>query len=257
MDIWVKLAVIVVFALLVYKEILRSAALNSTAQFASATKEKAGLLSFLIVGLCVGLFVYVGMSITNIETRDLKSYRFPNSPEFVSIYDKGVIELNGQYIKTNISNRGELHTLATALTQTCDGNDACEAQHLFDYVTHIPYRTDHTSRNPQEVLQTNWGDCDDKSNLFASLLNEKGFDYRFVYVPHHVFVVVHVDDETSLPFLRASLTIEGKKYYYAETTATGSHIGTFNGQFPYAFEGVYDIRANKEVEMKKVSFRMM
>ncbi len=256
MDIWLKLAVIVVFALLVYREILRSAALNSTIQLASVSKEKAGIASFLIIGLCVGLFVYVGMSITNIETRDLKPYHTPNSPEFISIYDKGVIELNGQYIKTNIANVGEFSALATTLTQKCNGNDACEVQNMFDYVTHIPYHTDHTSRSPKQVLQTNWGDCDDKSNLLASLLNEKGFDYRFVYVPHHVFVVVHVDDETSLPFLRASLTIEGKKYYYAETTAAGAHIGMFNGQFPYSFEGIYDIQNNKPVDLKKVSFRI-
>lgn len=210
-----------------------------------------------MVGLSVGVFVYIGLSITNIETRDLRPYRPANAPQLVSIFDKGVIELNGQYIQTNLAKPTELKDLASSLTQKCNGNDACEINTLFDYVTHIPYRTDHTSRSPKEVLKTNWGDCDDKSNLFASLLNERGFDYRFVYVPHHVFVVVHVEDETSLPFLSASLTIDDKKYYYAETTASGSRIGEFNGQFPYLFEGVYDIQKDEAVDMKNVSFRMI
>lgn len=256
MDIWIKITVIVVFSLLIYREILKSASLKNAPLSSSPLKNKAGGMSLLMVGVSVGLFVYVGISITNIQTRDLRPYKLNNSPEMVSLFDRGVIELNGQYIKTNLAKSGELKDLAINLTQKCHGDDACEIDKMFDYVTHIPYRTDYTSRSPKEVIQTNWGDCDDKSNLFASLLNEKGFDYRFVYVPHHVFVVVHLDNESNLPFLSAKLTIDGKAYYYAETTAAGSHIGTFNGQFPYAFDGIYDIKNDVAVDMKKVSFWM-
>lgn len=213
-------------------------------------------MSLLMVGVCVGLFVYAGVSITNIQTRDLRPYKPNQSPEIINIFDRGIIEVNGQYIKTNLAKSGELASLASSLTQNCHGNDACEIEQLFNYVTQIPYRTDYTSRSPKEVLRTNWGDCDDKSNLLASLLNERGYDYRFVYVPHHVFVVVHLDDESRLPFLSAKLTIDGKAYYYAETTAAGSHIGEFNGQFPYAFDGIYDIVKNEAVNLKKVSFWM-
>lgn len=255
MDVWIKISVIVLISILVYREILKSAALNNNPT-ASNPKNKAGMMNLLMVGFSVALFVYVGMSVTNIETRDLRPYRPAPTPEIISLFDRGVIELNGQYIKTNLAKPGELTALATSLTQKCHGNDACEIQNMFDYVTRIPYRTDYTSRSPKEVIQTNWGDCDDKSNLFASLLNERGFDYRFVYVPHHVFVVVHVQDTSRLPLLSAKLTIEGKKYYYAETTAKGSHIGAFNGQFPYAFEGIYNLQENEVVDMKNVSFWM-
>lgn len=257
MDMWIKIAVIALFSLLIYREILKSAALKNTPlSDTTLSKNKAGAMSLLMVGISVGLFVYAGISITNIQTRDLRPYQPAHSPEMISLFDKGVIELNGQYIKTNLAKQGELTVLADALTQKCAGNDACEIEHLFDYVTHIPYRTDYTSRSPKEVLRTHWGDCDDKSNLFASLLNERGFDYRFVYVPHHVFVVVHLEDERNLPFLSAKLTIDGIHYYYAETTASGSHIGEFNGQFPYAFEGVYDIQKDKAVDLKNISFWM-
>lgn len=214
-------------------------------------------MSFLMITASVGIFVYVGMSITLIQTRDLRPYTPAHSPQMVTIFDKGVIELNGHYIKTNLAKTGELTALAQSLTKECNGNDACEIENLFDYVTRIPYKTDYTSRSPKEVLQTNWGDCDDKSNLLASLLNERGFDYRFVYTPHHVFVVVHVENEKSLPFISANLIINGKKYYYAETTAAGSRIGTFNGQFPYNFHGIYDIAKNKEVDIKNVSLKLI
>lgn len=256
MDIWIKIAIIIVFSLLIYREILKSASLENIPLSNTTSKNKAGFLSLLMIGVSVGIFVYIGVSITNIQTRDLRPYRPNNSPEMISIFDSGVIELNGQYIKTNLAKSGELATLANSLTQKCAGNDACEIENLFDYVTRIPYRTDHTSRSPKEVLRTNWGDCDDKSNLLASLLNERGFDYRFVYVPRHVFMVIHVDDKSRLPFLSVKLTIDGKAYYYAETTAAGSHIGDFNGQFPYTFDGIYDIVKNEAVDLKKVSFWM-
>lgn len=250
MDFGIKVAVVAFIGFFVYREILKSLTLPS----AQRAKPKAGFLSLVGVGAAVSGFVYVGMSMTLIETRDLRPYI--RSPQMVSIFDKGVIELNGMVIKTNLAPPGELAPLANQLSSGCHGNDGCEAQKLFDYVTRIPYRSDHTSRSAKAVIATNWGDCDDKSNLFASLLNERGIDYRFVYVPHHVFVVVHIEDTRLLPFLSARLSIDGKNYYYAETTASGAKIGEFNGQFPYSFEGIYDLKNDHSVDLETVSFRM-
>lgn len=238
-------------AVLVYREILKSVARQHEHPVQTS---KAGFLSLLMVGSVVGVFTYAGMSVTWIETRDLRPYTPHRSPQMVSLYERGVIELNGMVIKTNLAHEGELSQLAKELTSLCHNDQGCEVQKLFDYVTLIPYRTDYTSRNAVKVVQSNWGDCDDKSNLFASLLNERGFEYRLVYVPHHVFVVVHLDDTDGLPFLSARLRIEEKDFYYAETTLNGAKIGEFNGQFPHNFEGIYDIQKDEAVELQNVSF---
>jgi hypothetical protein len=256
MDLWIKIIIVLIIATLVYREILKST-IRKSQQF-SPTKRNATVLSLIGVGFSVGAFTYVGMSISLVETQDLRPF---NSSRVTyhsdSIFDKGVIDVNGMAIKTNLSQRGVLAPLADELTQGCSGSDGCEAEKLFEYVTHIPYRTDYTSRSPKQVIETNWGDCDDKSNLFASLLNEKGIDYRFVYVPHHVFVVVHIEDKRVLPFLYAKLRIDGRDYYYAETTAKGASIGTFNGKFPYSFEGIYDIVDNRNIDLSSVKFKML
>lgn len=249
-NLWIKITVVAIIAVVVYREILKS--VSKPSNQSPTHKSKAGFLSFIGLGSAVGGFMYVGMSITLIETRDLRPYI--QSPQMVSLFDRGVIQLNGMVIKTNLARNGELTPLANELTLGCNGNDGCEVQKMFDYVTHIPYQTDHTSRNAKEVIATNWGDCDDKSNLFASLLNERKIDYRFVYVPHHVFVVVHIENTDTLPFLRAKLTIDHKDYYYAETTSTGARIGELNGQLPYNFEGIYDIKNDKEVDLERVKF---
>lgn len=249
MELWIKIGVVALIAFSVYREILKSA------QKPSVQTSKAGFMSLVGVGGVVGIFTYVGMSMTWVETRDLRPYSLPSSSgQFVSIYDPGVIELNGMVIKTNLAKKGELASLAEQLTQGCNKDEGCEAQKLFDYVTAIPYRTDYTSRNALTVIKSNWGDCDDKSNLFASLLNERGIEYRFVYVPHHVFVAVHLNDTTDVAFLSAKITIEGKDFYYTETTAGGAKIGEFNGQFPYNFEGIYDMSQNRPEELSKVKF---
>lgn len=251
MDLWLKIAIISLIAIAVYREILKSAKSASTR---SVQTSKAGFITFISVGSVVGMFTYAGMSMTWVETRDLRAYHPENSSQFVSLYDRGVIELNGMVIKTNLARKGELAPLAERLTQGCNGDDGCEAQKLFDYVTAIPYRTDYSSRNALTVVKSNWGDCDDKSNLFASLLNERGIDYRFVYVPHHVFVAVHLNDTRNVPFLHAKLTMEGKDFYYAETTASGAKIGEFNGQFPYSFVGIYDMNKDRHEELSNVKF---
>jgi len=253
MDLWIKIALILLIALLVYREILKSAAQHHERP---VQKVNASFTSLVMVGTLVGAFTYLGMTITWIETRDLRPYIPKNSPQMVSLFDRGVIELEGMVIKTNLAEKGELSTLADTLTQECNSDQGCEVQKMFDYVTHIPYKTDYTSRNAKKVVESNWGDCDDKSNLFASLLNEKGYEYRFVYVPHHVFVVVHLSDTDDLPFLSAKLNIEGKNFYYAETTSEGAKIGEFNGQFPHSFEGIYDLENNTPVERESVSFGM-
>lgn len=246
----IKIALLALIVFFLYREITKSI----TSPASKSPKTKAGLFSLFAVGTVVSGFVYLGISFTSIETRDLRP--IIRSPQFVSIYDPGVIELDGMFIKTNLARRGELRSLADRLGTGCNGNDGCEISQFFDYVTHIPYKTDHTSRHPSEVIASNWGDCDDKSNLFASLLQERGYEYRFVYVPHHVFVVVHIQDRHKLPFLSAKLNIEGKDFYYAETTSTGAKIGDFNGQFPYQFKGIYDIQHDKEVNLDQVAFRL-
>ncbi|MGA9046511.1 transglutaminase domain-containing protein [Sulfuricurvum sp.] len=251
MDLWIKISLLGVVAVLVYREILKSAARQHEHP---VQKSKASFMSLLMVGSVVGVFTYAGMSVTWIETRDLRPYIPHNSPQMVSLYERGVIELSGMVIKTNLAHEGELNHLAKELTSQCRNDQGCEVQKLFDYVTHIPYRTDYTSRNAVKVVESNWGDCDDKSNLFASLLNERGLEYRFVYVPHHVFVVVHMNDTGDLPFLSARLRIEEKDFYYAETTSTGAKIGEFNGQFPHNFKGIYDIQKDEAVELENVSF---
>jgi len=249
---WIKIVILVVIGYALYRQMIRSAV-----QQKSTIQSKATFSTLLGVGAVVGIFVYAGMSVTLIQTRDLRSIAPKYSPQLVSIYDPGVIEVGDMIIKTNLAPKGTLNSIARTLTSQCHGNETCEIQSMFDFVTRIPYKTDHTSRAPSDVLASNWGDCDDKTNLFASLLEEKGYRYALVYVPRHVFVAVQMNDPSDFSWLKARIVIDGKNYYYAETTAKNAKIGEFNGQFPNSYLGIYDLQRHKEIDLNTVSFRLI
>ncbi|HHS93487.1 MAG TPA: transglutaminase domain-containing protein, partial [Campylobacterales bacterium] len=132
----------------------------------------------------------------------------------------------GTYVNSTSSDK-ELQRLAQEITQECS-NDVCRVQKLLDYVTEIPYVVNHfTAHSPQETIQQNFGDCDDKSNLLISLLHSLHIESYFVLVPKHIFVIVALN---KLPYTKA-LYLDGKPYYILESTAKNSSIG-----FPLKYE---------------------
>lgn len=112
--------------------------------------------------------------------------------------------------------------LAFHLSEACD-TKVCEVQSMLDLVTNIPYKINESvARSGKNVIEQNFGDCDDKSNLLISLLNAKGYEAYFVIVPKHIFVVVNL--EMTLPNKKA-IYINNRPFYKLESTATGSEIG--------------------------------
>ncbi len=107
MDLWIKITVVVLIAVLVYREILKS--VSKPSNHTPSPKSKAGFLSFIGLGSAVSGFMYVGMSMTFIETRDLRPYI--QSPQMVSLYDSGVIQLNNMVIKSIWLKMGNSHRL--------------------------------------------------------------------------------------------------------------------------------------------------
>ncbi|PLY06429.1 MAG: hypothetical protein C0625_09845 [Arcobacter sp.] len=142
--------------------------------------------------------------------------------------------------------------LANSLTKDCQ-TKVCEVQSLLNIVTNIPYKINESvARSGKNVIEQNFGDCDDKSNLLISLLNAKGYEAYFVLVPEHIFVVVNLG--IILPNKRA-LYINGKPYYKLESTAKGSSIG-----FPLKYK-FSDIKAfidpfkNKQLVVNTLEYK--
>jgi len=142
--------------------------------------------------------------------------------------------------------------LAKSLTKGCQTR-VCEVQSILGLVTEIPYKINESvARSSKTVVDQNFGDCDDKSNLLISLLKAKGYEAYFVLVPKHIFVVVNLG--LILPNKKA-LYINGRPFYKLESTAKGSEIG-----FPlrYKFDEIdafVDPFKNKELVVDTLEYK--
>ena len=142
--------------------------------------------------------------------------------------------------------------LANFLTKNCNGDKTCEVQSMLDFVTAIPYKINESiARSSKQVVEQNFGDCDDKSNLLISMLKVRGYEAYFVLVPKHIFVIVNLENQIN----KKALYVNDKRFYILESTATSSKIG-----FPlkYSFEeinAIIDPFVNKKLVVKKLEYR--
>ena len=142
--------------------------------------------------------------------------------------------------------------LADFLTKDCNKNQICEVQAMLDFATRIPYKINESiARSAKQVVEQNFGDCDDKSNLLISMLKVRGYEAYFVLVPEHIFVIVDLE---KLPNKKA-LYVNDKRFYVLESTATNSKIG-----FPLKYkleqiEAIVDPFVNKKLVIEKLEYK--
>lgn len=143
--------------------------------------------------------------------------------------------------------------LADFLTKDCASNKVCEVQAMLDFVTAIPYKINESiARSSKQVVEQNFGDCDDKSNLLISMLKVRGYEAYFVLVPKHIFVIINLED---IKLNKKALYVNDKPFYILESTAEKSKIG-----FPlkYSFEeinAIVDPFKNKKLVINSLEYR--
>lgn len=144
--------------------------------------------------------------------------------------------------------------LANYLTKDCKGNSYCEVQSMLDFVTAIPYKINESiARSSKQVVEQNFGDCDDKSNLLISMLKVKAYDdVYFVLVPKHIFVIINMNKQ--IPNKKA-LWVNHKPYYILESTAKGSLIGFRLKYRLDEIEAIIDPFKNKKLIIENLEYR--
>ncbi|MCK4670041.1 MAG: transglutaminase domain-containing protein [Nanoarchaeota archaeon] len=121
-----------------------------------------------------------------------------------------------------VARKGEssLQRFVSRLLKGCKTNEQ-KAQRLLDFVT-LGIEFDETAndngdtlKRPNEVLMTKKADCSGKSILLASLYEQTGLDYFFLYTKDHITVAVAGDfkNENDLCF-----EFKDKNYFIAEAT---------------------------------------
>ena len=142
--------------------------------------------------------------------------------------------------------------LADFLTKNCKGDKTCEVQSMLDFVTAIPYKINESiARSSKQVVEQNFGDCDDKSNLLISMLKVRGYEAYFVLVPKHIFVIVNLENQAN----KKALYVNDKKFYILESTAKDSKIGFPLKHTLEEIEAIIDPFVNKKLLVKTLNYR--
>jgi hypothetical protein len=104
--------------------------------------------------------------------------------------------------------------------------DIQRANFILSFVQRLDYTSDKVGEGydqftkfPAETLAERGGDCEDTAILYAALLQANGYDAVLMLPPQHAATGVAV------AATGYSLEVNGKRYYYAETTGEGAPIG--------------------------------
>jgi hypothetical protein len=181
---------------------------------------------------------------------------------FLYIIFQSISIVNRRHIRTedgiyinSTSASPYIKKLAHTLSKNCQ-TDSCKVQNILNYVTNIPYKINNfQAHSPQQTIQENYGDCDDKSNLLISLLHELQIESYFVLVPKHIFIIVSLPN-VHLNHLKKGLYINEKKYYILESTAKNSTIG-----FPLHYtlneiKAIIEPFSNKKIDISNLKWKL-
>lgn len=133
-----------------------------------------------------------------------------------------------------------IKNIASAFLETTSELTALErAQFTLNFVTAaIKYTSDEEStgyveyyKYPYETLYSKQGDCEDTAFLFAAIAKAMGYDVIVVQFPGHELAAINVEGASGYGF-----TLNGKTYYYCETTGDTGYWGI--GQLASAYRSL-------------------
>jgi hypothetical protein len=138
----------------------------------------------------------------------------------------------------NERDRQYLHPLINRLKDASDFKSYSarnDYRNVVSFVQSIVYKDDidpvtkqltEYGKYPIETLADGNGDCEDTAILTATLLKEMGHDVAIVLPPGHAAVAVACDNCNGYYY-----PLNGKKYYFLETTGSGFSLGDMGKEY--------------------------
>ncbi|MDD3596742.1 transglutaminase domain-containing protein [Sulfuricurvum sp.] len=180
------------------------------------------------------------------------------TPEEEKAYleDHNLIKLGSEYHWCGIKESKEILPITKALDMDCQ-NDFCKIQKYYDYVKRIPYEkgTIGQDKNAIEVVQEWKGDCDERSDLLASMMLANGYKIILLYTKDHTLTALNIPNYDSNEN-RAYIQYQGKKYYVAETTNPNGQIGAYNNEVMKNLKFIYDINEKRVANDDEIKIQL-
>lgn len=171
---------------------------------------------------------------------------------------KNTIHIDNRDFINKIEESESIKSISNVIIKDCNNDKDCEIEKIYEYVTDIPYITnyDQETKKPLDVINTNSGDCDERSFLMASLLKEKKHKAILIFCKYknkdHIFVAINKNKTEKNPL--TYIQIKNEKYYIAETTWKDSYIGQYNEIDINEYLGIYDIETKETIPLDKIKF---
>ena len=161
---------------------------------------------------------FKGKSYTVLMTIDIEKY---NSYDGKERYDIPQLVEEGRTTIGNLTREFQ-----NIFTQHSEWSNQDRIDFVLSFVQSLPYTFDDVTtgydefrRYAVETLIDGGGDCEDTTILVAAILRGLGEKTALIFTPGHIALGV------SGNFTGTSVTYNGTKYYYCETTGTGWTVG--------------------------------
>lgn len=166
--------------------------------------------------------------------------------------EHNLIKLGSEYHWCGIKESDEIKPITKALDMGCQ-NDFCKIEKYFDYVKNIPYEkgTPNKDKNAVEVMKQWKGDCDERSDLLASMMIANNYQIILIYTKDHTFAAVNIPNYQTEE-KKSYFEYRGQKYYWAETTDPNAVIGSYNRIEAKEIRFAYNANEKKEIPINEI-----
>ena len=166
-----------------------------------------------------------------IDYSDYKYYRdltpvSERCQESTHVRDKQFVTYNDKYV---------LQLASSFKNMTSGMTDLQRMNFLLAFTQYIEYQSDDVFtgyeeywKYPVETLYDQGGDCEDTSILFSAIAEAMGYNTSLLLFPGHMAAGVDLASGTGNVYF----PVDGYKFYYCETTATGYSVGVKPSNVP-------------------------
>lgn len=167
-----------------------------------------------------------------------------------------LIKLGSEFHWCGIKESKDILPITKALDMDCE-NDFCRIQKYYNYVKRIPYEkgTQGKDKNAIEVMEEWKGDCDERSDLLASMMLANGYKTILLYTKDHTFTALNIPNYESNDN-RAYVQYQGIKYYIAETTDPNGQIGAYNNDVMHNLKYIYDVNEKRVTKGEEIAIQL-
>lgn len=180
------------------------------------------------------------------------------TPEEEKAYmqEHNLIKLGNEYHWCGIKESKDILPVTKALDIGCL-NDLCRITKYYDYVKQIPYEkgTEGKDKNAIDVMQEWKGDCDERSDLLASMMLANGYKVILIYTKNHALTALNIPNYESNEN-RSYVQYQGRKYYIAETTNINGQLGAYNNEVMHNIKFIYDVNEKKVVSSEEINIQL-